>query len=82
MTTQDLFSKIQVAINDPTFTKIQRAEYLQGLQGIKGDRGLQGNQGLKGEKGDKGDKGDKGEDTIVVSSIEPDSAVIWFEVVS
>ena len=47
----------------------------QGPQGIKGDRGLQG------EQGPKGDKGDKGEDTIVVSSSEPESAVVWFEVI-
>jgi hypothetical protein len=29
MTTQDLFSKVQVSINDPTFTKVQRYEYVQ-----------------------------------------------------
>jgi len=40
MTTQDLFSKIQVAINDPTFTKIQRAEYLQYLQETLGQIAL------------------------------------------
>ena len=66
---------------------------LQGPQGIKGDtgsvgpqgeqgpQGIKGDRGLQGEQGPKGDKGDKGEDTIVVSSSEPESAVVWFEVI-
>lgn len=29
MTTQDLFSKVQLAINDPAFAKVQRYEYVQ-----------------------------------------------------
>jgi len=32
MTTQEIFSKIQIAINDPKFAKVQRAEYLQYLE--------------------------------------------------
>ena len=55
----------------------------QGPQGIQGERGLrgeQGPQGMRGPEGTKGDKGDKGEDTIIVSTSEPESAVIWFEV--
>ena len=56
----------------------------QGPQGIQGERGLrgeQGPQGMRGPEGTKGDKGDKGEDTIIVSTSEPESAVIWFEVI-
>ena len=53
----------------------------QGLQGERGLRGEQGPQGMRGPEGTKGDKGDKGEDTIIVSTSEPESAVIWFEVV-
>ena len=57
---------------------------LQGPQGIQGERGLrgeQGPQGLRGMTGAKGDKGDKGEDTIIISASEPESAVVWFEVI-
>lgn len=53
----------------------------QGPQGIQGERGIQGEQGPEGPRGMTGDKGDKGEDTIVVSSAEPETAVVWFEVV-
>ena len=53
----------------------------KGEKGDQGEQGPKGEKGPKGEQGDKGDKGDKGEDTIVVSSSEPNSAVVWFEVV-
>ncbi len=53
----------------------------QGLQGPQGLQGIKGDRGDQGLKGDKGDKGDKGEDTIVVSSSEPEIAVVWFEVI-
>ena len=52
----------------------------QGLKGDKGDKGEQGQQGLTGPQGEQGVKGDKGDDTIVVSSVEPTTAVVWFEV--
>ena len=52
----------------------------QGLKGDKGDKGEQGQQGLTGPQGEQGVKGDKGDDTIVVSSVEPATAVVWFEV--
>ena len=57
---------------------------LQGPQGIQGERGLRGEQGPQGPRGmtgAKGDKGDKGEDTIIISASEPESAVVWFEVI-
>src|SRR5699024_4184030 len=63
---------------------IQGERGIQGEQGIRGMPGLKGDtgeRGLQGEQGPKGDKGDKGEDTIVVSSSEPESAVVWFEVI-
>ena len=53
----------------------------QGLQGERGLQGEQGPQGLTGPQGEQGVKGDKGDDTIVVSSVEPATAVVWFEVV-
>src|SRR5699024_6120822 len=56
----------------------------QGPQGPKGDKGAKGDTGEvgpRGPQGPKGDKGDKGEDTIVVSASEPESAVVWFEVI-
>ena len=56
----------------------------QGIQGPQGERGLRGEQGPQGPRGmtgAKGDKGDKGEDTIIISASEPESAVVWFEVI-
>ena len=52
----------------------------QGPKGEKGPQGEQGPQGLTGPQGEQGVKGDKGDDTIVVSSVEPTTAVVWFEV--
>lgn len=52
-----------------------------GATGPKGEQGEKGEQGIQGPKGDTGEKGEKGEDTIVVSSSEPESAVVWFEVI-
>ena len=52
----------------------------QGLPGPQGPQGEQGPQGLTGPQGEQGVKGDKGDDTIVVSSVEPTTAVVWFEV--
>ena len=53
----------------------------KGDQGLQGERGIQGEQGPQGLRGLQGAKGDKGDDTIVVSSVEPATAVVWFEVV-
>ena len=62
----------------------------KGDPGLQGERGLQGEQGPQGLKGDTGEqgpqgiqgaKGDKGEDTIIISASEPESAVVWFEVI-
>ena len=52
----------------------------EGKQGLQGERGLRGEQGPQGLRGLQGVKGDKGDDTIVVSSVEPATAVVWFEV--
>ena len=52
-----------------------------GATGPKGEQGEKGEQGIQGPKGDTGEKGEKGEDAIVVSSSEPESAVVWFEVI-
>ena len=54
----------------------------KGDQGEQGPKGEKGDQGEKGPKGEKGDQGEKGEDAIVVSSSEPESAVVWFEVIN
>ena len=53
----------------------------EGKQGLQGERGIQGEQGPQGLRGLQGAKGDKGDDTIVVSSVEPTTAVVWFEVI-
>ena len=58
----------------------QGPEGPRGMTGAKGDKGEQGQQGLTGPQGEQGVKGDKGDDTIVVSSVEPATAVVWFEV--
>jgi len=43
MTTQDIFSKIQIAIGDVTFSKIQREEYLQYLEETLGQIAVNAN---------------------------------------
>src|SRR5699024_6587027 len=53
----------------------------QGIQGEEGPEGKQGPEGKMGPQGEQGVKGDKGDDTIVVSSVEPTTAVVWFEVI-
>lgn len=59
----------------------QGIQGIKGPTGVKGEKGDQGPEGPEGPEGPKGDKGDKGEDTIIISTSEPESAVVWFEVI-